>query len=215
MKTPKKILLACEESQIVCKAFREKGHEAYSCDLLPCSGGHPEWHIQGDVLDIINDGWDMGIFFPPCTYLSYAGMANWYDEGRAMKRIKAAEFFMQLWESPIEKICLENPQGVMSQIFRKPDMVIHPYYFGDRDMKRTGLWLKNLPKLYYQIEDDLFGKKTATQKPKPTLTYVRKKTGKIKKSYWHDAQILMSGYERSKTFPGIAAAMAEQWGNLE
>ena len=176
-----KVLVACEFSGIVREAFKAKGHDAWSCDLLPTE--IPGQHIQGDVLEIINNGWDMMIAHPPCTYLSYVGMRNWYDEGRAMKRIKAAEFFMKMYDAPIKHICVENPRGIMSKIFREPDMVIHPYYFGEREMKRTNLWLKNLPVLEYRLEDNLFGIKTATDKPEPVNVQLRKATSRIKKRY--------------------------------
>ena len=207
-----KVLVACEFSGIVREAFKAKGHDAWSCDLLPTE--IPGQHIQGDVLEIINNGWDMMIAHPPCTYLSYAGMRNWYDEGRAMKRIKAAEFFMKMYDAPIKHICVENPRGIMSKIFREPDMVIHPYYFGEREMKRTNLWLKNLPVLEYHLEDNLFGIKTATDKPEPVNVQLRK-TGRIKKRYFTDGISngkLKTEHEKSKSFQSISNAMAKQWG---
>lgn len=130
-----KILLACEESQVVCKAFRERGHEAYSCDLLPCSGGHPEWHIQDDVLNHLNDGWDMMIAFPPCTHLAVSG-AVWFKEKQVEQR-KAIYFFMALINAQIPKIAVENPIGIMSTLYKKPDQIIQPYYFGDPHQKTT------------------------------------------------------------------------------
>lgn len=208
-----RVLVACEFSGRVRDAFVKRGHEAISCDYLESE--KPGKHYQGDVFDIINDGFDMMIGFPPCTFLTYAGMGYWYDEGRAMKRIKAAEFFMQLWEAPINRICLENPFGIMSKIFREPDQVIHPYFFGEPQMKRTCLWLKNLPPLCYQLHDDLFSSKTATEKPAPDSVTVRKKTGQLKKRYFTDAFVhgkLKTGHEKSRTFIAIAKAMAEQWG---
>lgn len=211
-----KVLIACEYSGIVRDAFAALGHYAVSCDLLPSES--PGNHYQGYVLDIINDGWDLMIAHPPCTFLSYASMAVWSVPGRTMKRIKAAEFFMQLFEADIDKICVENPRGIMSQLFRKPDMEIHPYYFGDKQMKRTNLWLKNLPALQYQLQPDLFSQKvTATEKPKPIQIQVRRKTGQIKKRYTCDNTLgvhFKNGHERSRFFPGIAKAMAEQWGKL-
>lgn len=212
-----RVLVACEESQTVCKAFREKGHEAFSCDTQECSGGHPEWHLQCDVFEIINYGWDLMIGHPPCTFLTYAGMQSWYDEGRAMKRIEAAKFFMKLWEAPIERICLENPRGIMTKIFREADQEIHPYFFGERQMKRTQLWLKNLPTLEYHLNDNLFHQQTATNKPEPVLIHVRKKNGQIKKRYFTDGFLdnkIKTGKEKSKTFISIAEAMANQWGTL-
>lgn len=152
----------------------------------------------------------MMIAFPPCTYLTYAGMANWYDSGRAEKRIKAADFFMKLYNSSIQFICVENPRGIMSKIYRKPDQVIHPYYFGDPHLKRTCLWLKGLPKLNYKLENDLFGVATATPRPEPLRREVHKKNGRIKNRYFSDVR-MKTGHERSRTFPSIAEAMAEQW----
>ena len=159
----KKVLVACEESQAVCKAFREKGHIAYSCDILNCSGSHPEWHIKCDVLKILNGGdfitldgrkhyvskWDMIIPFPPCTYLTNTGN-RWFDIERygedAIKRHnerkKAQEFFMKFVNANCDKIAIENPIGCMSTRYRKPDQIIHPYMFGDPERKSTCLWLK-------------------------------------------------------------------------
>lgn len=213
------ILIACEYSGIVRDAFLKKGHNAVSCDLLKSDSDLGE-HYIGNVLDIINNGWDMLIGFPPCTYLTYAGMRNWYDDGRAIKRIKAAEFFMQLYDSKIEKVCIENPFGIMNKIFRKPDMIVHPYYFGEREMKRTCLWLKGLPKLEYSLENNLFFNKTSTDKPLPNRVELCKKTGKTKNRYFTDSIIydeekkmrFKTGHEKSKTFKSIANAMALQWG---
>lgn len=128
-----KVLIGCEESQEVCKAFREKGHEAYSCDILPCSGGHPEWHIQGYLEDKIGSGkeWDIIIGFPPCTDLAVSG-ARWFPEKRANgSQAKAIHFFMMIANRQCDKIAIENPVGIMSTEWRKPDQIIHPYYFGD------------------------------------------------------------------------------------
>jgi len=205
-----RVLLACEESQIVCKAFRERGHEAYSCDLLPCSGGHPEWHIQDDVLNHLNDGWDIMIGFPPCTYISYAGTAHWNKPGRVFLRLEALDFFAKLWEAPINKICLENPKSCASPVIAKYSQEIQPYYFGEIHQKTSWLWLKNLPLLVHIRIDDLFTKGTHTEKP--AAIYIDKASGK--KRYFTDAISGSNngGYYRSKTFPGIAKAMAEQWG---
>lgn len=208
----KRVLIACEYSGIVRSAFSRLGWNAWSCDILPTE--IPGNHFQCDALEVINDGWDMLIAFPPCTYLTYAGMRNWYDDGRAMKRIKAAEFFMQMYDAPVQHVCVENPQGIMAKIFREPDMTIHPYYFGEQEMKRTCLWLKNLPKLEYRLADDLFGNKTATDKPQPKRVELCKKTGRMKNRYFTDTIVngkLKSGLEKSKSFQSIANAMAEQW----
>ena len=204
-----RVLLACEESQAVCIEFRKRGHEAFSCDIQECSGGHPEWHIKEDVLKVINEGWDMMIGFPPCTYLTYAGTAHWNKPGRLEKRLAALDFFSKLWLAPIEKICLENPKGCASATIAKYSQEIQPHYFGDSDVKTTWLWLKNLPKLVHVEEVNLFDNVTHVPKPEP---YAYNKNGKA---------IYFSDYFgpsedrpklRSKTFPGIAKAMAEQWG---
>jgi hypothetical protein len=214
-----KILIACEFSGVVRDAFRDCGHDAWSCDLLPTD--RPGQHIQGNVLEIINDGWDMMIAHPPCTYLTNAGIAhfNVYKYGqkaidRWYKRIESLEFFMELINAPIEKICVENPVGFPNTAYRKPDQIIHPYYFGERQMKRTCLWLKNLPNLWYWLEPDLFGEQTVSEKPEPISI---DNSPRQKKRYFTDAIIGYSnnhGHERSKTFKSIAEAMADQWGNL-
>lgn len=232
--TPFKILIACEESQTVCKAFRAKGHEAYSCDILYCSGGHPEWHIQGDVLGVLNGGmfitssgqlitihkWDMIIAFPPCTYLTVT--ANKWMKPEFEKRFptrkkdrqNAIRFFKKIAKANCPMICIENPKGIMSTEYRNPDQLIHPYYFGDEAKKATFLWLKGLPKLTSFKEDDLFNKKTHVGVGEIHTT----KSGKnLPKWYSHADQ--SKGQEeraklRSKTFPGIANAMACQWGSL-
>lgn len=218
-----KILIACEESQAVCKEFRRLGHTAFSCDILPETGGHPEWHIQRDVFEVIDEGWDMMIAFPPCTYLSVSG-AQWYyhpddkhlpkDERRPhpkyptrdKDRLDAIAFFMKLFYSPIEKICIENPVGVMSNIFRKPSQIIQPWMFGDEATKTTCLWLKGLPLL---VPTNIVGKGDRTVF----------KSGKSHPKWYADALAKAKTPEerrnlRSKTFPGIASAMAEQWTNI-
>ena len=148
-----KILVACEESGRVTAEFRKRGHEAYSCDILPTSGGHPEWHIQGDVLPLLKQKWDMIIAFPPCTYLTVSGN-RWFADRygkkaleRKQKRKEAAEFFMAFALADCPKIAIENPVGYMSNAYRKPDQIIQPYYFGDEARKTTCLWLKGLPLL--------------------------------------------------------------------
>lgn len=226
-----KVLVACEESQAVCKAFREKGHEAYSCDIIECSGGHPEWHIQGDVLPLINgrcefatmDGathraeskWDLIIAFPPCTYLTVTGN-RWFNVERYGKkaiqrhrdREDAIKFFMAFANADCERIAIENPVGVMSSEWRKPDQIIHPYYFAEHsddvncERKATCLWLLGLPHLSYEIKHN------------PRVIHY--KNGKGTDSPWHINTMGLPPFERakarSKTFPGIAKAMAEQWG---
>jgi hypothetical protein len=223
-----KILVACEESQAVTIEFRKLGHEAYSCDIIECSGGHPEWHIMQDVLPLLDgnckfetvdgkchdiDGkWDMIIAFPPCTYLTVTGN-RWFDIERygekAKQRIKnredAIKFFMMFAKADCERIAIENPIGTMSTAWRKPDQIIHPYMFGDPERKSTCLWLKGLPKL----------KPTNIVEPK----IIKYKNGKGTDSPWHMNTMGLPSDERakmrSKTFPGIAKAMAEQWGVME
>lgn len=201
-----KILVACEESQAVTIAFRNKGHEAYSCDIQDCSGGHPEWHFKGNVFDYMTSDFDMMIGFPPCTYLTYAGTRHWNNPGRLEKRLDALNFFAKMWTAPIEKICLENPQGCASPTIAKYSQIIQPYYFGDSEQKTTCLWLKNLPLLQHTEFDDLFSVKTHVEKPEPFSIL-----SSGKKTYFADGKH-RDPKLRSKTFPGIAQAMADQWG---
>lgn len=211
-----RVLVACEESQTVCKAFRERGHEAYSCDLQECSGGHPEWHINGDALEEAYSGkYDLMIAHPPCTYLSYAGIGwfnikKWGEKAIERHRQKelAIEFFYKLWRAPIKKICIENPRGFFNQII-KPAQEIHPFYFGDPHKKATCLWLKGLSRLNGNIEVAM---DRAKFEPEPIFI-----DNSGKKRYFTDAIRSTGGKEgrrkaRSKTFEGIAKAMAEQWG---
>ena len=146
-----RVLIACEESQAVCKEFRSLGHEAYSADILPCSGGHPEWHIQGDVTKVLDDGWDLMIAHPPCTYLAVSG-ARWLynkdgsrNEERFANQTEALAFVQLLMDAPIERIAIENPVSVISTHIRKPEQIVQPYMFGDQASKTTCLWLKKLP----------------------------------------------------------------------
>ena len=207
-----RVLVACEFSGIVRDAFAARGHDAWSCDLLPTE--RPGNHIQGDVLAVLDDGWDLMIAHPPCTYLSYVGMRHWNKPGRAEKRTEAMEFFMRFVNAPISKICIENPLGYPCQVYRVPDQIIHPYYFGEPMQKRICLWLKNLKPLIYRLEDDFFGPRTAVDKPQPMYICQGKKC-KGKKIYWVEG--IRSGskdrsHERSRFFVSIADAMAEQWG---
>lgn len=209
------ILVACEESQAVTIEFRKLGFNAFSCDIQDCSGGHPEWHYKDDIFNIVNNGWDLLIAHPPCTFLSNAGNGyfneNKYGEKakeRKKERKKAAAFFFRLYKSKIDKICIENPVGYINHII-KPTQTIHPYFFSDAHTKRTCLWLKNLPKLKHFKTDDLFENKTHVL----SLPIYIDKSGK--KRYFTDA--IHGGQKnskilRSKTFPGIAKAMATQWG---
>lgn len=211
-----RVLIACEESQTVCKAFRERGHEAYSCDIQACSGGHPEWHIKDDAIQVAYWGyWDIMIGHPPCTFLSRAGQCHKARSKeiaiyRERQAALAIEFMNALWNAPIKRICLENPVGLANTRWRKPSQIIHPYYFGDMEMKETCLWLKGLPRLNGLHHIDRY-----RDKPKPTPGKSRiGSDGKMKNQYFcgrmdakgHAAKL------KSKTFPGIARAMAEQWG---
>ena len=205
-----KILVACEESQAVTKELRRLGHEAYSCDIVECSGGHPEWHINGDVLPLLNgdcefntmDGkrhaisgrWDMIIAFPPCTDLAVSG-ARHFAKKRADGRQQASiDFFMKFANAHCDMIAIENPVGIMSTRFRKPDQIINPYQFGHPETKKTCLWLKNLQPL--EETENVYAY---------MMTLPEKERNRI---HW-----MGSGHakERSKTYPGIARAMAEQW----
>jgi len=182
-----KVLVACEESQVVCKEFRNIGHEAYSCDVLPCSGGRWEWHIRGNALAEIVRDYDMMIAFPPCTHLCVSG-ARWFKDKRR-EQAEAIEFFMLLANCGIPKIAIENPVGIMSTKWRKPDQYIQPWQFGHGETKKTGLWLKGLPKL--EPTDVVDGREARIHKMPPSA-----ERSKL----------------RSKTFLGIGKAMAEQWG---
>lgn len=208
-----KILLACEESQAVCIELRKLGHEAFSCDILPCSGGYPEWHIQGDVIEQLDNGWDMMIGFPMCTHLAVSGAA-WFEQKRKDGRQQQGiDFFMALINAPIDKIAIENPVGIMSSIYRKPDQTVHPYYFGDEAQKTTHLWLKNLPLLYHNKTANLFDS-NVTHVYKGDMHVGKRKDGSVYKmaKWYNDARSGDHGHKRSKTFSGIAKAMATQWG---
>lgn len=221
------VLIACEESQAVCIEMRRLGHNAFSCDVQECSGGHPEWHIMGDVLPLINgrckfktmDGkthriegrWDLLIAHPPCQKLSNAGTVNMgrkdsvcatskWRERFLQDRCDAAIFFMTFLTADCDKICVENPDGYMNTHFRKPDQHIEPYEYGDAWKKKTGIWLKGLPPLQ------------PTQVVKPVGKWVQQnKKGRPAKSEAWEVIGTRSAKMRSKTFPGIARAMAEQW----
>lgn len=203
-----KILIACEESQAVCKAFRFKGHEAYSCDILPPSGGHPEWHIQGDVLPLLEQEWDMIIAFPPCTDLAVSGARHFKRKQADGSQQRSIDFFMKFANAKCSKIAIENPVGIMSSVWRKPDQIINPFQFGHPEAKKTCLWLKGLPKL-----------EPTKILPLPTSGRWKNQTkdGQNKllvDGVWIGFNDPRTKILRSKTYQGIADAMAEQWGNL-
>lgn len=232
------VLVACEESQRVCSEFRRLGHNAYSCDLLKCSGGHPEWHFHQDVLEVIKnrggkletgdelyiDGeWDIMIAHPPCTFLAVSG-AKWYYHpedkdlplnqrrphprfpNRAQDRQEAIEFFLKLAHADIKHIAIENPVGIMNSKFRKPDQIVQPYHFGDSASKKTCLWLKNLPPLEYTDVVD-------------PGEFIEFESGRRLAKWYSDGLTKTKTAEerrtwRSKTFPGFAKAIAEQWSEV-
>ena len=192
-----KILVACEESQAVTKEFRKLGHEAYSCDVIECSGGHPEWHLQQDVTELLEKEWDMIIAFPPCTHLAVSGAA-WFEEKRKDGRQQEGiDFFMKFANAKCERVMIENPVGIMSTQWRKPDQIVQPYEFGHMEQKKTCLWLKGLPKLVGtdNVKDEMM---KLSKKERERIHYLSPGPERAKL--------------RSKTFPGIAKAMAEQWG---
>lgn len=202
---PLRVLIGCEFSGIVRDAFRALGHDAWSCDLLPTERPGP--HIMDDVRNVLDAGWDLMIAHPPCQYLSYVGNRHWNNPGRAEKRETAMQLFMAMIHAPIPRICVENPLGYPGKVYRKPDQIIDPYLFGDPFKKRTCLWLKNLPPLWHW--NDPNGLFPVTGVPKPEPLYYLSTTGRPVN--WVDGGT-RSASERSTTFPGIAAAMAAQWG---
>jgi hypothetical protein len=216
-----KILIACEESQATTRAFRKLGHEAFSCDLLPCSGGNPEWHFQCDIFEVINKGWDLMIAHPPCTFLTGSGVQWLSNPGdrdlpfnerrphpkypnRRQDMLDSVDFVKALYNADIKHIAIENPVGLLSSRWRKPDQIVQPYMFGDEATKTTCLWLKNLPLL---LPTNIVGKGErtifASGKSHPKWYADALKNAKTKE----ERQTL-----RSKTFPGMAQAFAEQWG---
>jgi len=208
-----RILVACEESQAITKELRALGHEAFSCDLLPCSGGHPEWHLQQDVFEVIEQGWDMMIAHPPCTYLAVSG-ARWLynkdgskNEERWRNQAEALDFVQRLMDAPIDKIAIENPVSVISSHIRKPDQIVHPWMFGDKASKSTCLWLKNLPKL----------EPTDIVEKGEFIEFISKKGIKKRQPKWYFDALKEAKTPaerrtlRSKTFKGMAQAIAKQW----
>lgn len=200
-----KILVACEESQAVTIELRKLGHEAYSCDLQECSGGHPEWHLQQDVLPLLDKDWDMIIAHPPCTYITNGGAVRMYkqkgviDEERFAKAMEAKTFFLSFLNSKCPKVAIENPIPMTCVGLPKYSQIIQPYEYGDPYSKKTCLWLKGLPPL----------------KPTQILTeyqpFINGGGGRLNRPNYRDKKFASGAKARSKTFPGIAKAMAEQW----
>lgn len=221
----KKILIACEESQAVCKAFRERGFECYSCDIQECSGGRPEWHIMGDCLPLINghcefvtmDGekhkidskWDLLIAHPPCTDLAVSGARHFARKRADGSQQRSINFFLEFTTADCDHVAIENPICIMSSIYRKPDQIIQPWQFGHPVSKKTCLWLKGLPLLQPTnvVEPGKVDKHGFTEGA--ALQMARDENGKILS--WNDPRTAKA---RSKTFAGIAKAMAEQWGMI-
>lgn len=196
-----RVLVACEESQAVTHEFRKLGHEAWSCDILPASGPIPEFHLQQDVLPLLREAWDLIVAFPPCTHLSYAGI-RWFPQKIADGRqASGIDFFMQFTNIDCPRVAIENPMGIMSKVWRKHDQIIQPWQFGDEYNKRTCLWLKGLPKL------------------QPTNIVsrgemIRTPNGKTMSKWYAECYGLPPeerSRRRSRTFPGIAKAIAQQW----
>jgi len=210
-------IIACEESQAVCKEFRAMGIETYSCDLQPCSGGHPEWHYQESIFDVLaREHFDFMIAFPPCTHLALSG-ARWFDQKRKDGRQQEGiDFFMAIVNAPICHIAIENPMGVMCRIYKKPTQIVQPYYFGDEAQKTTCLWLKNLPLLYHNSAPNLFDEFVTHSVKGEIIEFVSKKGVKKRQPKWYADALKLNKEERSKvrskTFPGIARAMGQQWG---
>lgn len=193
------VLVACEESQAVTTELRLLGIEAFSCDIEPCSGEHPEWHLQQDVIPLLKQKWDMIIAFPPCTHLAVSGATHFKQKQKDGRQQQGIDFFMEFANVDCPKVAIENPIGIMSTKYRKPDQIIQPWMFGHPCMKSTCLWLKGLPKL------------TETDNRKEEMKNLPKKiTSPILAMSPNADRAKM----RSKTFPGIAKAMAEQWGKL-
>jgi hypothetical protein len=200
-----RVLLACEESQTVTKEFRALGHEAYSCDILPTSGDKPEWHIRGDVINHLDNGWDLIIGFPPCTYMTNGGAVRMYpkkgeiDPIRYQKAMEAKEFFMAIYNAPVKHVAIENPLPMKIVGLPVRNQLIQPYQFGDPYSKKTCLWLKNLPNLI----------------PTNVLTeyqpFINGGGGRMDRTHYKGKKFAAGSVARSKTFTGIAKAMAQQW----
>lgn len=205
-----RVLVACEESQEVCKAFRALGHEAYSCDIQPCSGGHPEWHIQADARELLKMKWDLVIAHPPCTYLSSVSASRLFNANHTIKSIErerkgweAKEFFLAMLNADAPMVAVENPAPLRYWNLPPYSQIIEPYQYGHPWKKRTCLWLRGLPELH------------PTNIVKPTGCWTVNGGGKTCRIRLKGKGGARSPKDRAKTFPGIAKAMAEQWGGLE
>jgi len=202
-----RVLVACEESQTVCKEFRRLGHEAFSCDLLDCSGGHPEWHLKGDVIPYLSEDWDMVLAFPPCTDLAVSGAKHFPRKQADGSQRRSIDFFMAFANLKCP-YAIENPVGIMSTVWRKPDQIVQPWQFGDKAQKTTCLWLNELPPL----------QPTNIVEKGEFFEFESKKGQKKRMPMWYYKALLDAKTPqqrrmlRSKTFPGLAQAMAEQWG---
>ena len=210
----KRILIACEESDEVRGRFEALGFDAWSCDLQENRNPNAK-HYQGNVFDIINDGWDAMIAFPPCTHLAVSGARHFEQKRKDGRQQEGIDFFMQMINAPIEHIAVENPMGIMSTIYKKPSQIIQPYFFGDEAQKTTCLWLKNLPLLYHNKTPNLFDTDITHVGKGDMIEFVSKKGVKKSQPKWYADALSLSADERSKvrskTFPGIANAMATQW----
>ena len=211
-----RILLACEESQAVCEQFIIRGHDAYSCDLLPSSHNDPEIrerHIQSSIIELLENDqkWDLLIAFPPCTHLAVSGARHFKQKQEDGRQKSGIDFFMYFTKIEfIDKIAIENPIGIMSSIYKKPSQIIQPYQFGDPYSKSTCLWLKNLPTLQFNAKNTLPFPDYQNEVDKGD--FITFSSGKRMAKWYNDASGKSAGHLRSKTFPGIAKAMAEQWG---
>lgn len=201
-----RVLVACEESQAVTIELRRLGHEAYSCDIQDCSGGHPEWHIKGDALELLKMKWDMLIAFPPCTHLAVSGARHFAKKQADGRQQEAIDFFMRFVNADCPRIAVENPIGIMSSKYRKPNQIIQPFMFGDHARKSTCLWTKGLPPLVATDVVDPGEICKGGFSKGASADCARDENGKI--LAWNDPR---TAKIRSKTFPGIARAMAEQW----
>ena len=196
-----RVLVACEESQAVTAAFRKRGHDAFSCDLLPCSGGHPEWHICGDVIPQLSLPWDLVLAFPPCTHLAVSGSRHFAKKIADGRQASGIGFFLAFTQIKCPW-AIENPIGIMSSRYRKPDQIIQPFWFGHTAKKSTCLWLHGLPKLVPTeiVEPNLWVGKNGK-------TFSADYMDGVKRGKAGEASV-----QRSKTYTGVAAAMAAQWG---